>query len=640
MTQPTTKNQYSPTIRATLKAIMNIQREADDWDCHSPRDAKCWRYAGVPRGPWKYRSSSAYAERCAQLIGVEIGSEEFYALRPFLRQGWNHESPRSWVAGMGATRVVGADDSRWVIRADWLRLLAHTARAPSRTCLSLARAWAACPSIPRPHILGSPKNAFGIGAIAALLWATGALDGAERLGTSLDALLRRAQEGSSKRRVALWWRLTRRKSSARAYAQLAEVLDIDLSRGSRETWRMSRLSPAFARWVADWISVERHRRSDLPIRMRVATASALAHSDWMAAQPHLARLRAAYVPAWMWYAAIASSDHVAWISVEVAESGADAASIARILKAPAGEAPRALGALKRALGVASPNEMAKLALWLLGSDQEQPQHLIERLLAPWPGDWLDPRDGRELLLGTAPLEIAEMRLGADHGLSRQEAHRWLMDGGRCIQDWLRKDLGLEWPHRSKKVLRWLAQVRDRGDSAALTRVREQRMPGEIEPRRYRFIDLLDEVQEADIITGRDSVQAVFRRAAERNTAAYAAQHEHDHRRLADPPAWCARLPRAVRALTTRASLVEEGAALRHCVGGYSQAVERRESVILSLITAAGRSTAEVTYDGAAVRQHRGISNGEPPRWHARLLSALMSRVRRRKGALVGAGGSL
>jgi hypothetical protein len=88
----------------------------------------------------------------------------------------------------------------------------------------------------------------------------------------------------------------------------------------------------------------------------------------------------------------------------------------------------------------------------------------------------------------------------------------------------------------------------------------------------------------------------------------------------------------VRPLLTSADLLEEGAALGHCVGGYDWALESGHCILFGLSSPEGRSTAEVRPGGGPqglrllVAQHRGVRNGEPPEGHAGALAAVLSGV--------------
>jgi hypothetical protein len=146
---------------------------------------------------------------------------------------------------------------------------------------------------------------------------------------------------------------------------------------------------------------------------------------------------------------------------------------------------------------------------------------------------------------------------------------------------------------------------------------------------WTALDVLDEIDCDDILTGRDRVDDVLRRSSERLGEAWMTQHAEDHRPLAPAPGWWVK-SRHVANLRTPAALIREGTEMRHCVGGYIPAVEKRTAIILSLATPDGeRSTAELT-PSLQLAQHRGRGNGDPPKRHTWLLAAWLKRVREGK----------
>lgn len=148
-----------------------------------------------------------------------------------------------------------------------------------------------------------------------------------------------------------------------------------------------------------------------------------------------------------------------------------------------------------------------------------------------------------------------------------------------------------------------------------------------EERQFRAIDLLDEIQEEDILTGKEGVAVVLRRASERNGEAFFQANKEDYRTLRHGlPTWAKKMPRWIKVLNTRSALANEGRDLKHCVGGYISAVETGKSIILSISSRHGRSTVECN-DRMVIMQHRGVSNGVPPSRHDQLLRAFFNKMR-------------
>jgi hypothetical protein len=70
--------------------------------------------------------------------------------------------------------------------------------------------------------------------------------------------------------------------------------------------------------------------------------------------------------------------------------------------------------------------------------------------------------------------------------------------------------------------------------------------------------------------------------------------------------------------------MSEGFRMRHCVGGYAETVKRGGSMIFHLEAAGEPSTIEIskhmmdgTTDHLFIKQHKGIWNKEPSRFHKR-----------------------
>lgn len=161
----------------------------------------------------------------------------------------------------------------------------------------------------------------------------------------------------------------------------------------------------------------------------------------------------------------------------------------------------------------------------------------------------------------------------------------------------------------------------------LTRTRSQRVPGRDDPHEWTALDVLDEIQEEDIVTGKDRVDDVLERSARRLGDAWLEAHAKDHRPLCGVPTWWPRC-KWIRLLRTAADLVTEGRELNHCVASYVPAVERGQCLILALHTPDGaRSTVELSLAGV-VRQHYARGNTSPCARHRWLLTAWLRRLRR------------
>ena len=224
-----------------------------------------------------------------------------------------------------------------------------------------------------------------------------------------------------------------------------------------------------------------------------------------------------------------------------------------------------------------------------------------------------------LALGAAPTDLAP-------GLTRGEAHGWLLDGAPDAPVWLLRGLigagGLpaDASPRSVAVARWLLRCwADPARREALERPRRELMAGRLVEGRY--VDRLDELRDRDLA---ESVEATYRRAGERLRASLERALRSRGEPLSPVPSWWRPL-RCARLLRSGADLVAEGHALRHCVASYADAVRARESVIVGLAVVGQRSTAEIDPRDRRVRQHRGPGNREP---HPLCVAALAVLCRR------------
>jgi hypothetical protein len=230
-----------------------------------------------------------------------------------------------------------------------------------------------------------------------------------------------------------------------------------------------------------------------------------------------------------------------------------------------------------------------------------------------------PRISREirarLVLGEAPVDLG-------CGLSRAEAHRWLVAGAPDIAEWICDEAGAP-RARSVPVARWVvAAWRDPARRAAL----ELHRTGVIAGQRVdgRFADRLDEIIARDVPRGpSSSVDDVFRAATARLAKALERSLEsRGGEPLAPVPRWW-RPIRCARLIRTGPDLVAEGRAMGHCVATYAHAVQHDGCTIVGLCVLGQRSTVEIRY-GRAI-QHRGRANAEPPALCVRALAVCARR---------------
>lgn len=249
--------------------------------------------------------------------------------------------------------------------------------------------------------------------------------------------------------------------------------------------------------------------------------------------------------------------------------------------------------------------------------------LIAGVLSPvYP---LQLAEARKLALGTTPVQLSG---GA---LTAAESHQWCLAGCPPVAEWVAADvsrqIGKELKIRSVRVARWIATVHasaSRRDS--LTRVRIAQAPGG-HRREFTALEVLDEIQDADIISGKDSISTVLERAAQRLGGAWLTEQMADHRQLAAVPTWATQLPRGLRLLNTPASLATEGSEMGHCVGGYRDAVASGQCHIVAIATRHGRSTVELL-PSLAVQQHKAVGNASPQQRNETLLRAWLNRAQR------------
>lgn len=247
---------------------------------------------------------------------------------------------------------------------------------------------------------------------------------------------------------------------------------------------------------------------------------------------------------------------------------------------------------------------------------------------------------RRIAMGARPVDLAGGELTA------AEAHQWLRDdptaapgmfGARvALGRWeIRDRHGVEIVFRERRVAEWMCHRCERDGAEAVQAALDTEYVAHGpagEQRTWTPFDMLDLITAADVGSLREGVRTVVMRTLARIDAERLAEHlradTEQRRPLCAAPRWAQRLPRSVRLLQSTTELLAEGTALGHCVGGYSSAVASGRCLILSVRSRHGRSTVEMSPDGARIYQHRGQRNGEPPRRHHQLISAMVARIQR------------
>lgn len=237
---------------------------------------------------------------------------------------------------------------------------------------------------------------------------------------------------------------------------------------------------------------------------------------------------------------------------------------------------------------------------------------------------------RRIASGESPLAIYRVVVPT---CTKKDAHQWALWGKTPVE--VHDDLIIRAEHhirgehgvgvvlRTIKVANWLLAVfADPLRKEAILATRVRYVGGEeVE---FNLIPAIDEVQDEDILSDADGVNAVFNRVSQRNSEEYAKMMKDNTTVLAPTPDWMESRPSWVRVLDTPAMLIKEGSEMIHCVGTYVEAVRKLCCVILAIETAHGRSTVEVTPQGRLL-QHRSVKNAEPPARHEQWLRAWLKR---------------
>lgn len=206
-----------------------------------------------------------------------------------------------------------------------------------------------------------------------------------------------------------------------------------------------------------------------------------------------------------------------------------------------------------------------------------------------------------LALGERPVDLAP-------GLSRAEAHAWLLAGAPPVVRWLlaREGTSVAVEPHSLAVAQWLiAALRDPPRAEALRRPRREILAGRAIEGAY--LDRVDELRDRDL---RASIEVTYQRAARRLMASLERALRSRGEPICAVPRWWVPV-RCARLLRSGQDLVAEGRALGHCVATYADAVRSGDSVIVGLAVCGHRSTVEIAPREMRVRQHRGPRNQDP-----------------------------
>lgn len=247
---------------------------------------------------------------------------------------------------------------------------------------------------------------------------------------------------------------------------------------------------------------------------------------------------------------------------------------------------------------------------------------VEVLTPQYPNISVD--QSRQLVLGKTPVEIS------GGVFSKKEAHEWLRRGGReapmeLLSYSISNETGLTLTFRSVKVARWFETLWASNRRETLTRQRVAQGVGG-ETREFSMVDILDEVQDEDIITGKDRVDDVLVRVHERFGEKFLSKCLEDHGPLASTPHWANKLPKYARLLNTPHALATEGTQMKQCVGGYVNSVRSGQCFILHIHTRLGGSTVELS-PNLNVVQHRTVSNGTPALRNQWILNGILGRIK-------------
>lgn len=173
-----------------------------------------------------------------------------------------------------------------------------------------------------------------------------------------------------------------------------------------------------------------------------------------------------------------------------------------------------------------------------------------------------------------------------------------------------------------EVIRWAIAIGKDGRFSALYKEREAHGPAG-EHQRFILLSRLDEITPADLPQGpKTPVVRAFELASERLAALIT---ECNGEVLCTPPE--VTLPKGFTWLVTQGQLNAESEAMDHCVKTYGQSIKAGRCLILSIVTEAGRSTAELCISLTYVYQHMGKNNTAPHPINEAALKAWLQDVR-------------
>ena len=179
---------------------------------------------------------------------------------------------------------------------------------------------------------------------------------------------------------------------------------------------------------------------------------------------------------------------------------------------------------------------------------------------------------------------------------------------------------------SKNILDWVAQNQN---SSQFEKPRVA-YGAAGQQREYTWLELLDKVQEEDLINGpKTSVPKVFERVQDRisqNLKEQIEERAKTSNRKFSIPSYLSKETDNVKILKDELSLIEEGNALDHCVGGYGDScsdINPKTGLPKSLIVSTGKTTAELNplNQGGKISayQIRGKGNAQPPKEELQLI---------------------
>ena len=194
-------------------------------------------------------------------------------------------------------------------------------------------------------------------------------------------------------------------------------------------------------------------------------------------------------------------------------------------------------------------------------------------------------------------------------LTRKERKQFRQSGFESPEDWLAyrlsKELAVPITNRQHNALRWLEYLRQT----------KRWVPS--------LVKLESFIHDDDIVTGRESVKKVLRKAEIRRT--------FSTDQLAPVPSWYSGDTRTIRLLNSAQDIVITGAELEVCLDRdvfrerYINDTASGLTHIFVIKTRCGISAFELTCEKSLI-QHRTYNNGLPNVRHEAILRAFMSRI--------------